>query len=174
MDKSHYTNMWGENLEEQERRRKWLEQVYDNAVKKSEINISATPNMKTSYSKLIDDEGILSEQEIADRTRNSHVLDYQGLYNTFSNYVKYHPQNVNDKYKHAMTNCTAAQNGTGSALAVGFLSGLKELKDVNFGSNSLSESYEDNRANQIGRYLGFKYPNGDCDEMVQRYIKKRY
>ncbi len=169
MDKSNYTNMWGENIEEQEKRRKWLRQVYDNAVKKDE-----SQNMKKAYSQLIDDEGVLSEQEIADRTRNSHIFDYQGLYNTFSNYIKYHSQNVNDKYKHAMVNCIAAQNGTGSTLATGFLSGLKELKDVNSGNNTNFESYEDNRANQIGRYLGFKYPNGDCDEMVQRYIKKRY
>lgn len=28
-------------------------------------------------------------------------------------------------------------------------------------------------ANNLGRYLGFKYPDGDCDEMVQRYISKK-
>lgn len=29
-------------------------------------------------------------------------------------------------------------------------------------------------ANYLGRYLGLKYPEGDCDEMVQRYIRKVY
>ena len=30
----------------------------------------------------------------------------------------------------------------------------------------------DNYANLIGRLLGRKYPNGDCNELIQKYIKK--
>ena len=29
-------------------------------------------------------------------------------------------------------------------------------------------------ANKIGRLLGGKYPKGDCDELVQRYIDRHY
>lgn len=28
--------------------------------------------------------------------------------------------------------------------------------------------------NRIGRFLGSKYPKEDCDELVQRYINRRY
>lgn len=28
-------------------------------------------------------------------------------------------------------------------------------------------------ANEIGRFLGYKYPEGNCDEMVRKYIRKK-
>ena len=36
-----YTNMWGETVDEQEKRRQWLREVYDKAAAK-------TPNQQTS------------------------------------------------------------------------------------------------------------------------------
>ena len=32
MRDNRYTNMWGEDLEEQRKRREWLSQIYDNAI----------------------------------------------------------------------------------------------------------------------------------------------
>lgn len=34
------------------------------------------------------------------------------------------------------------------------------------------DSGKDMDANLTGRFLGIKYPDGDCDELVQRYYKK--
>ena len=69
-------------------------------------------------------------------------------------------------------NCNAAQFGQGGTDIATLTSNLKEWKDVTLGSNTLDSSQGDQYANQIGRLLGSKYPNGDCDELVQRYIKK--
>lgn len=79
---------------------------------------------------------------------------------------------VTDKYKHAMMNCNAAQYGQGGADIADFASNIREWNDKTTGSNTLDSSLGDQYANKIGRLLGSKYPNGDCDEIVQRYIKK--
>ncbi len=81
---------------------------------------------------------------------------------------------LSDKYKHAYMNCKAAQLGEGGYDAAIFLSDLKELKDKETGNNTRDSSAGDQYANQIGRLLGGKYPDGDCDELVQRHIKKWY
>lgn len=48
----------------------------------------------------------------------------------------------------------------------------KEGRDLFAGSNTWDASCADNYANKIGRLMGTKYPNRDCDEMLQQYIKK--
>ena len=40
--------------------------------------------------------------------------------------------------------------------------------------DTLDRSHADQYANKIGRLLGTKYPNGDCDVIVQNYINKHY
>lgn len=73
-----------------------------------------------------------------------------------------------------MLNYLSAQRGTGGLLGIDILSRLKEYLDVLSGRNTQKASDEDMAANRIGRYFGTKYPKGNCDELVQRYIKKTY
>ena len=129
--------------------------------------------MNDALLKAIEDYGKISEQEIADRTRNSHIIDWKAAFDLAKNYNKYHDLRLNDKYKHALLSCLAAQQGTGGVLGSSFLAGLRELYDVYSESNTPQESYEDDRANQLGRLLGFKNPEGNCDEMVRQYIRKK-
>lgn len=145
----------------------------NNKFNNNGIKYAQNENMHKTFDKMMQNEGMLTDKEIADRTRNSHIIDFNAAKNIVKNFVKYRPLALNDKYKHAMTNCEAAQKGTGGSLISGFLSGLKEIYDIKSKNNTLYESYEDNKANEIGRYLGYKYPNGDCDEMVRQYIKKK-
>ena len=63
---------------------------------------------------------------------------------------------------------------TKEAIEADNLSRFKEFYDILLKKNTPEESSEDMYANKIGRYLGYKYPQGDCDELVQRYIKKIY
>ena len=79
---------------------------------------------------------------------------------------------LSDKYKHAYINCVNAQRGLMSSLWAENLSGLKEYHDVKSGANTPLASYEDMDANLTGKFLGIKYPESDCDELVQRYFKK--
>lgn len=53
-------------------------------------------------------------------------------------------------------------------------SNLREWNDMRTGSNTLDSSEGDQYANKIGRFLGSKYPEEDCDELIQRYINRRY
>ena len=50
---------------------------------------------------------------------------------------------------------------------------LKEIYDIYSKNNTKEESEKDMDANLTGRFLGLKYPDGDCDELVQRYYKKQ-
>ena len=129
-------------------------------------------DLKQAYIRMLETEGRLADKELAERTRNSHILDMGAMVDIIKNYNKYKDLAINDKYKHAMINCQAAQRGTGGALGSSFFAGLKELYDINPKNNTIDESHEDDIANNIGRYLGFKYPYGDCDEMVRKYIRK--
>ena len=92
------------------------------------------------------------------------VNNYQDLKN-----VRY-----TDKYKHALINCKAAQSGLGGYDLVNTFSNFKENRDISSGRNTLDSSQADQYANKIGRLLGTKYPNGDCDVIVQNYINKHY
>lgn len=71
-------------------------------------------------------------------------------------------------------NCSAAQKGKGGADIANVVSNLREWNDIKTGANTLDSSKGDNYANKIGRLLGSKYPDGDCDEIVSKYIKKYY
>ena len=82
--------------------------------------------------------------------------------------------NFTDKYKHAFRNCNAAQYGKGGADIAKLASDLREWNDVRTGSNTLDSSKGDNYANKIGRLLGSKYPKGDCDALIEKYIKKNW
>lgn len=82
--------------------------------------------------------------------------------------------NVTDKYKHALMNCNAAQYGQGGADVAKLASDFKEWYDTKTGANTLDSSQGDDYANRIGRLLGSKYPQGDCDVLIQKYIKKKW
>ncbi|MCX4348526.1 MAG: hypothetical protein OSJ76_01940 [Alphaproteobacteria bacterium] len=126
-----------------------------------------------ALAELLMQEGALTGHEIADRTRKQSIFDPAVFWETYKNFNHYRPLRLNDKYKHAMMNCLASQRGTGALLGIDILSRLKEKFDVLSGNNTQKESDEDMKANEIGRFLGYKYPEGNCDEMVRKYIRKK-
>ena len=91
-----------------------------------------------------------------------------------NNYQDLKNARYTDKYKHALINCKAAQPGLGGYDLVNAFSNFKENRDISSRRNSLDSSQADQYANKIGRLLGTKYPNGDCDVIVQNYINKHY
>ena len=91
-----------------------------------------------------------------------------------NNYQDLKNARYTDKYKHALINCKAAQSGLGGYDLVNAFSNFKENRDISSGRNTLDSSQADQYANKIGRLLGTKYPNGDCDVIVQNYINKHY
>ena len=110
---------------------------------------------------------------------NQNLFDYtksaiQGGMNIAGNFSDMRKMNVTDKYKHAMMNCNAARYGQGGADMATLASNIREWIDKRTGSNTLDSSEGDQYANRIGRLLGGKYPEEDCDELVQRYIKKNW
>ena len=94
--------------------------------------------------------------------------------NMINNYMNLKDMKLVDKYKHAYMNCSAAQYGQGFADMAMLASNLREWNDKRTGSNTLDSSEGDQYANKIGRFLGSKYPEEDCDELIQRYINRRY
>ncbi len=82
------------------------------------------------------------------------------------------PQNLSDKYKHALINCEASQYGSGGYDIARAMSWIKEKGDIWTNSNTPDSSQADDYANQIGRLLGTKYPNDNCEMLVQKYIQK--
>ncbi len=110
---------------------------------------------------------------------NQNTLDYaistiKGGLNILGNFSNVKKMNVTDKYKHAYINCNAAQYGQGGTDIATLISNLREWNDKRKRSNTLDSSEADQYANRIGRLLGGKYPNGDCDELIQKYIKKNW
>ena len=91
-----------------------------------------------------------------------------------NNYQDLKNARYTDKYKHALINCKAAQSGLGGYDLVNVFSNFKEDRDISSKRNTLDSSQADQYANKIGRLLGTKYPNGDCDVIVQNYINKHY
>ncbi len=89
-------------------------------------------------------------------------------------YLRLRNQKMTDKYKHALLNCNAAQNGEGGVDMAKYFSNLKEGWDIRQDNNTPDASRADQYANQIGRFLGQKYPNENCEDLVQKYIKKRH
>ncbi len=111
--------------------------------------------------------------------KNQGLIDYtasaiNGTTNLVNNYFPLKDLKVSDKYKHAFMNCSASQYGQGGADVAKLASDVREFYDTTTGANTLDNSQGDQYASQIGRLLGSKYPNGDCDELIQRYIKKYY
>ena len=125
---------------------------------------------KKVYENVIDKEGVASKTK-------QNILEYllsaiQGGTYLIENFSDMKKLKVTDKFKHAYMNGNASQYGQGGADIAKLASNLRELFDVLSGSNTLDSSNGDQYANKIGRVLGSKYPNGDCDEIIQKYIKK--
>lgn len=127
-------------------------------------------NGKQVYDNVVKTEGNLmpTEQGISDYITSA----IKGMLFFKENFSPMKKLKVTDKYKHAIMNCIPAQYGQGGADIAKLASDLRELWDVSSGSNTLDSSQGDNYANQIGRLLGSKYPQGDCDALIQKYIKK--
>lgn len=111
--------------------------------------------------------------------KNQNILDYtmsavKGATNIGKNFIPMKKMKVTDKFKHTVMNCNAAQFGKGGTDVAKIASDLREWYDVKSGSNTLDSSNADNYANKIGRFLGRKYPQGDCNEIIQKYIKKNW
>ncbi len=111
--------------------------------------------------------------------KNQNLLDYtlsaaKGATNIGKNFIPMKKMKVTDKFKHAVMNCKAAQFGEGGVDIAKLASDLREWLDVKTGSNTLDSSNADDYANKIGRLLGRKYPHGDCNEIIQKYIKKNW
>ena len=125
-------------------------------------------------------ENVLSSENTAENNfSNTNIGNYIksaviGGRNIVNDYLSVNPLKLTDKYKHAYINCHAAQNGKGGADIAKLLSSAKEFYDVTFGNNTQDASDADNYANRIGRVLGTKYPKGNCNELVGKYIKKQW
>lgn len=127
---------------------------------------------KKVYENVVDKEGVASKTK-------QNILEYllsaiQGGSYLIENFSDMKKLKVTDKFKHAYMNCNASQYGQGGADIAKLASNLRELFDVRTGSNTLDSSNGDQYANKIGRVLGSKYPNGDCDEIIQKYVKKNW
>lgn len=137
-----------------------------------------TNPMNKVLAEILMEEGGITSKEIADRARNSHFINGGTIIKLLTDFAKYryNPKynKTSDKYRHALINCLAAQRGIKDTIRADQASRLREFYDVKSGSNTPEASNEDMQANLIGRFLGLKYPKGDCDELVQRYIKKTY
>ena len=125
---------------------------------------------KSVYDNVVRHEGYYYPQQ--QNIFNYGLSGLKGGYNLAKNFRLINNSNYTDKYKHAYMNCEASQYGQGGYDIVKLASNLKEWNDVRKKSNTIDSSQADQYANRIGRLLGSKYPKGDCDELVQRYIKK--
>ena len=121
----------------------------------------------------------VQQQEGDIKPRKQNLFSYGGSgviggAKTLHNFLRLRSKNYTDKYKHAIINCEAAQSGKGGYDLSNAFSNFKEDRDISSGRNTIDSSQADQYANKIGRLLGTKYPNGNCDEIVQKYIKKRW
>ena len=119
----------------------------------------------------------VQQQEGDVRPQSQNMINYlyslgAGLGNMYGNYQNFTPIKMSDKYKHAVINCEAAQYGEGGNDMAKLVSWGKEARDVWTGQNTNDSSASDNYANKIGRLLGTKYPNDDCQVIVKKYIDK--
>ena len=96
-----------------------------------------------------------------------------GGINIVNGYKNLKNKNISDKFKHALLNCKSAQYGYGGHNLASMFSDVKELSDIYITKqNTVDESNADNYANKIGRLIGTKYPNGNCEDMLEQYIIK--
>ena len=148
----------------------YLKQQVQNSVQPQIWETAAAG--KQVYDNVVRNEGNYQPQ-------NQNMLNYgisavQGGYNLLRNYFPLKELNVTDKYKHALMNCQPSQYGQGGADIAELASNIRETHDRMTGSNSLDNSMGDQYANMIGRLLGSKYPDGDCNALIQKYIKRKY
>lgn len=80
-----------------------------------------------------------------------------------------------DRYFHSLANCEAAQNG-GETLSKIISQGREIVdtpKNILFKhmtlQDSLQDSSKDIEANDFGRQMGLKYPNLNCQYLVNKY-----
>ena len=150
------TNWFGETVDEQEKRRQWLRDVYDRASK-PEYNQNIN-QVKNVYNQAL---------ATADRLNSDTSIN-------------------NDKYKHAFISCEGAQSGPIGAMTIRTMGLGKEAKDIfqksknyiqgnseykNYG-DILKDSYQDLKANNIGINLGSENPEEDCDKLISKYYPK--
>ena len=124
---------------------------------------------KQIYEDVVAHEGIVEPQR---QSINNYINSAFNSYAYMRNKKDALDRNLTDKFKHAFLNCKGSQYGSGGNDMAMILSYGKEGKDLCTGSNTWDASRADNYANKIGRLMGTKYPNRDCDEMLQQYIKK--
>lgn len=127
---------------------------------------------KKVYENVVDKEGKFTQPiQQSDLYQLSAI---KALINILNNFYKLSPLKITDKFKHAYINCNASQYGQGGEDVARLVSNLREWDDVRTGSNTLDSSNGDQYANKIGRLLGGKYPSEDCNELVEKYIKRFY
>ena len=162
------TNWFGENIDEQEKRRQWLEKVYDDASKNENVN------QKSSLFSQPDN-------NIFEQVKKTYDQTYQ-----LSNKLNNDNSINNDKYKHSYISCKAAQQGLTGALTVGAMGLAKEGKDLILKSKNyikgnspytnyydiLKDGKNDLIANAKGILSGYKNPNDDCDELISKYYPR--
>ena len=107
---------------------------------------------------------------------NKNIIDnVNQAYDIYKDYKQYKNSGLNDKYRHALINCRAAQKGQTAEDIVTFLSRHKEYEDVYLDKdNTLNESIQDSQANALGRILGRLNKDGNCEEMVSKHISRNY
>ena len=145
------------------------EQECQNTPKSNNINDNNFPNLQRA----MQNEGYLTARDIAKVARRSNFTPRLAPMRIVNDARNIYNKKFNDKYKHAYINCLNAQQGTKNILWADYLSRLKEIYDIYSKNNTKEESEKDMDANLTGRFLGLKYPDGDCDELVQRYYKKQ-
>ena len=129
--------------------------------------------MYHNLQKAIKQEGNMTQEDLKKLARKGSLTPLLAPFPIAKDFIDYrYTKGLSDKYKHAYINCVNAQRGLMSSLWAENLSGLKEYHDVKSGANTPLASYEDMDANLTGEFLGIKYPESDCDELVQRYFKK--
>ena len=186
------TNFWGvssndnygfgfSNIHDNiENREKQIEQSY--GLGNNNQNQTQANNIPRYWDTAADGEKVwnyVQQQEGNVRPQSQNMFSYGasgviGGVKTLYNYLTLRPKSYTDKYKHAVINCSASQSGEGGYDLANAFSNFKEDRDISSGGNTLDSSQADQYANKIGRLLGTKYPNGDCGEIVQRYINKRW
>ena len=145
------------------------EQERQNTPKSNNINDENFPNLQRA----MQNEGYLTDRNIAKVARRSNFTPGLAPMRIVNDASDIYNKKFNDKYKHAYINCINAQQGTKNTLWADYLSRLKEIYDIYSKNNTREESEKDMDANLTGRFLGLRYPDGDCDELVQRYYKKQ-
>lgn len=117
---SRYTNMWGEDLEEQQKRREWLRQVYDNATTPEKIEQTLITNSgfnqtpyqpdnkeqeeeNFNYRKFLNNNSLTNISNSLETTQNqtSYPLYQKEQSNRVSDDVKYRVQSYNNKYQNS-------------------------------------------------------------------------